>query len=80
MKKLVSTTTILMEFLKALDASLSAQSGQVCCLSARYIMSKELESLFPTKHHISTLQPLDLDIIECFKDLYRKCQYKKLCS
>jgi hypothetical protein len=47
MKKHVSTTAILMEFLKALDASLSVQGGQVCRLSARYITSKEPESLFP---------------------------------
>lgn len=67
-----------MEFLRALAAFMGVQGGQFCCLSARYVVSKECGScVLPTKVHIRTFQPLDLGIIKCFKHWCRKCLVQK---
>jgi hypothetical protein len=53
--------------------------GQLCYSLTRYVISKDVKIVCCPPNYTSVLQPLDLGIIKCSKQLYRKLLVRWLC-
>jgi hypothetical protein len=74
------TTDIFSSFLRSLDASMGVQKRNIllfvdnCAAHPKYIsFLRNVKVIRYLANCTSVLQPLDLGVIKCYKQLYRKC-------